>query len=94
MFYSFSYGRGSAAPFILSEGQDETSERKNKKEHHHCVFESSMGERLPVTFLLRNGEAKKGNCGSIVETNGLTVSLHPGFPISFLRERKDALYKC
>lgn len=67
---------------------------REKKEHHHCVFENVMGERLPVTFLLQKEKAKKGSCGSIVEISRLTVSLHPGFPISFFRGRKDVLRKC
>lgn len=90
VLYNFSCGRGSATSFILSKGQDETSEGKKKKEHR-CVFESSVGERLPVTFLLWNREAKKGNCGSIVEINGLTVRLYPGFPVSFPRERMHCI---
>lgn len=50
-----------SSSFILSEGQDETLEKK-KKENHHCIFENVVGEQLPVTFLLQKREAKKGSC--------------------------------
>lgn len=50
-----------------------------------------IGEQLPVTFLLQKREAKKV---AVMEIYDLTVRLHPSFPISFFRDRKDALNKC
>lgn len=85
--------KGLSSSLILSEGQDKTLGKK-KKENHHCILENAMGERLPLTFLLQKGEAKKGNCGSVMEIYRLTVRLHPSFPISFFRDRKDVLRKC
>lgn len=68
--------------------------RCQKKENRHYVLDNAMGERLPVTFLLQKREAKKSNCGSVMEIYLLTVRFHPSFPIFFFRDGKDALCKC
>lgn len=54
-----------------------------------CLRMWGVNVALPVTFLLQKREAKKDNSPSVMEIHHFTVSLHPGFPISFFKNRKD-----